>query len=357
MSFSANLKTILNRLLISEEDRREYTNDALCIQNQVIEKLKNADSTFIKAFDGLSLGGSYLDRVKLGTPDEFDLHLKLKFPFQITPVANEKGFVYLRAANGYEQFVSYCGYISRDKLQSWLRTVFNRVFGAYNYLDVTSSSSDRVYRVKYRLDGQGCAHSIEAKCGNRIIEFDIVPAFEFVESQWPWPLSDLKVSKKERGNYSWLAVPQRKWGSDDNRTFLVCAPQWEREYMKRQDNLKNVLRLMKGLRDKQNPDRPNAGLPHLTSYMIKTVILQELPKINWQEDEGTLLLKMWNCLVNYLDAGQLAFFWADDKNVFDRMRNDQLRICRINSKKVLDKLRDPRIQNSLDDLSNLFDLN
>lgn len=57
MSFAGNLKSILSKLEISDKDRCEYTEDAISIQNYVIEKLKEEDATFRNAFDGLSLGG------------------------------------------------------------------------------------------------------------------------------------------------------------------------------------------------------------------------------------------------------------------------------------------------------------
>ncbi|XP_034667790.1 uncharacterized protein LOC117901227 [Drosophila subobscura] len=102
MSFNQLIDVQLQQLLtyFSDGERSNYTKDAVEIQNHVIEKLKLADSNFRDAFDGLSLAGSYLDRVKLKTADEFDLHMKLKLPFPITPRKDEKGFV---SANNYEK--------------------------------------------------------------------------------------------------------------------------------------------------------------------------------------------------------------------------------------------------------------
>ncbi|XP_017136055.1 uncharacterized protein LOC108151744 [Drosophila miranda] len=118
MNFHQALDRILQKLLDDEGQCSKYTEDAVEIQNHVIEKLKLADDNFRKAFDGLSLGGSYLDRVKLNTPDEFDLHMKLKFPFLITPTNNEKGFVFLRA-NVYKHPIVDGNYINLKNLQVW----------------------------------------------------------------------------------------------------------------------------------------------------------------------------------------------------------------------------------------------
>ncbi|KAH8364792.1 hypothetical protein KR084_011684, partial [Drosophila pseudotakahashii] len=330
MSSQQKIKEILKNLQISDDDRCEYTRDAIAIQNHVIEELKKVDPTFRNAFDGLSLGGNYLDRVKLVTPDEFDMHLKLKFPFQITPQADEKGFVFLYAPGGKNsQIVSYDGYIRRKDLQDWLRSIFKKVFNPT--LSLHCNSTGNSYTVSYTMEGYGCAHSIEAQCGNRTISFDFVPAFEFNVSQWP--LSAPPVSYQVRSQYPWFAIPQKKSGSFDDRTFMVCAPSWEREVIKGSYNLKNVLRLMKGLRD-GNADE----LPHLSSYMLKTVLLHEVDRVNWQRDEGPLLVEMWGRLADRLDAGRLDFFMANEHNIFDRLNQRQLSICRSNARSIYHNL-------------------
>ncbi|XP_016933491.3 cyclic GMP-AMP synthase-like protein [Drosophila suzukii] len=348
MSPQNKIKDILKNLQISDEDRCVYTMDAIDIQNQVIEKLKKEDSTFRSAFDGLSLTGSYLDRVKLKTPDEFDLHMKLKFPFQITPERDENGFVFLYAPGGNHSPIVSGGYICRQELQGWLRGIFKKVFNPT--LCLQSSRSYNTYTVSYTMEGYGCAHSIEAKCGNRIISFDLVPAFEFTNSQWP--LANPPVSYQVRSEHPWFAIPQKKSRSSDDRTFMVCAPHWEREMMKGSYNMKNVLRLMKGLRDANCTD-----FPHLSSYMLKTVLLHELKSVNWQRDEGPLLVEMWGKLLLRLNAGRLDFFLADGHNIFDRLNERELNTCRHNATITYGKLQQYYSYNNGFQLYNLFEKN
>ncbi|KAH8342458.1 hypothetical protein KR059_008390, partial [Drosophila kikkawai] len=327
MSFAENLKHILSKLEISDKDRVEYTKDAVEIQNFVVQQLQENDETFRRVFAGFSLGGDYLDRVKLVTPDEFDLHMKLKFPYEITPKRDEKGFVFLYAPNGYAPGVATDNYIHRDFLQNWLRGAFERVFSS----SVRFRAIYGVYTLKYTLAGYACAHTIEAVCGNREIFFDLVPAFEFDSSLLP---REYQTSGLYNHHYPWFAVPQKKSGSNDERTFMVCAPHWEREMMKNSYNFKNVLRLMKGLKDKAGRD----SLPHLTSYMLKTVMLHKHNSVNWQRDEGSLLVEMWRSLINHLGSGRLDFILAENHNIFDRMTYNERSTCVANAQGILNKL-------------------
>ncbi|XP_034484095.1 uncharacterized protein LOC117789144 [Drosophila innubila] len=321
MSFASQLQSILQKLLINDADRAPYTADAISICNELMDDLKKEDDHFRKAFDGLSLSGSYLDRVKLKTPDEFDMHLKLKLPFQVTPVRDSQrsGFVFLRYTGGSHPAV-VDGYVNRKSLQDWIRNAFHKVFESYNQI----KKGGETYKLTYTLQGHGCSHTIEAQSPSKFISFDFVPVFEFTHSQWPLP-DPASVSHNVRQNWNWFAVPQQKRPADD-RTFMVCAPHWEREMMKGNYNLKNILRLMKGMRDKHIRE-----MPHLSSYMLKTVILLQLekrPDTYWQKDLATLFVDMWTRLVQHFRDNNLPFFLAHDCNHFDRLKRDDFLKCK-----------------------------
>ncbi|BFF98960.1 uncharacterized protein DMAD_06979 [Drosophila madeirensis] len=348
MSLAQELQYILDNLRISDSDRASYTTDAVDIQNYVIEKLKLEDDSFRRAFGGLSLAGSYLDRVKLKTPDEFDLHMVLKLPFPITPQKDEKGFVFLYAIDNHHPIVTD-NYINRKELQDWLRDAFDKVFDSE--LRIRCKSGE-VYKIMYTAKGYGCAHTIEAEGKNRNISFDLVPAFEFTWAQWPLGNPGLYNSRKKKiRNFPWFAVPQSKPGSKDDRTFMACAPHWERQITMDLNNFKNVLRLMKGLRDAHADD-----FPHLSSYMLKTVLLQQLGKVNWYTDLATLFMKMWNCLIECLLNGRLEFILAKEQNIFDRMSLGERHKCYSTASKLLSELRYALQNGNYDAISQLFDI-
>ncbi|KAH8286358.1 hypothetical protein KR054_007698 [Drosophila jambulina] len=343
MSFAGNLQEVLKKLLISDEDRAVYTEDALEIQNFVIKELKNVDDTFREVFNGLSLGGDYLDRVKLNTPDEFDMHMKLKFPLNISPQRDQSAFIFLNAPF----IVASCGRIHRLKLQTWLRDAFHKVFQPNCSF---TTSSWQTYRLNYTLEGYGCAHTIEAVGSIRTIKFDLVPAFEFAGAQWPLPVPP--VTAKVRQEWPWFAIPQtRPRRAKGTTTFMAIAPHWEREMMKESDNLKNILRLMKGLRDAHAQK-----LPHLSSYMLKTVLLHQIEKADWQQDLGTLLLEMWGRLVEHLQAGRLPYYLENEHNILTRMNDGQLKKCRAASLDLLTRLKLAKASASYLACSHLFNV-
>jgi len=61
------MQTILEKLLIPDKQRAEYTKDAEEIQNYVIDELKRVDDTFADVFDRLSLGGKLIIYSKSAT--------------------------------------------------------------------------------------------------------------------------------------------------------------------------------------------------------------------------------------------------------------------------------------------------
>jgi len=286
--------------------------------------------------------GSYLDRVKLNVPDEFDMHMILEFPLSITPKPIDSGFIYLEAGS----VVTQPQRVNRAKLQDWLRDALHKVFRSKPTLTTTGG---RIYKLSYTLEGYGCAHTILATSGSRSISFDLVPAIEFTGRQWP--LNIPPVSAEVRKNWPWFAIPQKKKGKSKT-TFMVCAPHWEREMMKDSQNLKNVLRLMKGLRDAHARQ-----LPHLSSYMLKTVLLHRIETVDWEKDLGILLVEMWSHLVDHLRAGRLEFFLDKDHNVFKRMNQGEIRKCLLYSENLLQKLRFAQVNASYMHLAQLFLIN
>lgn len=269
------------------------------------------------------------------TPDEFDMHMKLKLPFEITPERYGYGFVCLDGG-----FVK----IHRGNLQTWLRSIFEKVDRR------VATSRGEVYTLKYIREGYGCAHTIKAFGNTRTISFDFVPALEFPGSQWP--LATPPIPAEIRNKWPWFAIPQKYPEAKKNQfTFMVCAPTWERERIKDLDNFKNVLRLMKGLRDAEKKE-----LPKLSSYMLKTVLLHQLDLVDWQQDLGTLLVAMWAHLVDHLHKERLAFFLADGHNLFSRMSPAEVVKCYVTANEILTKLREAQKTGSSLLLEQLFNV-
>ncbi|KAH8288783.1 hypothetical protein KR054_009559, partial [Drosophila jambulina] len=323
MSFTEHLQKKLTKFKISDNDHKEYTNDAEALINHVFRELRAKDSTFDDVFDSLSLCGNYLDQVKLDVPDEFDLHMKLKFPFKITPKAEDSGFVSLCA-----EFdpMSMKFNIQGSTLQDWLHWVFKKVFSS----DVSLSVSGKKYTFSYRMGTYGCAHTIKAVSKSRTLSIDLVPAFELTGSQWPF--ADPPVPASGRTAYPWLATALLG-PTEGGKSFIVSAPLWENAVIKDNHKLKDVLRLMKGLRDANKKN-----LPELSSYMMKTVLLHRAATVDWGRDLGDLFVEMWGHLVEHLRTGKLEVFLTKKGDLFSRMQPSSLKKCLATAEVLLKSL-------------------
>ncbi|XP_017031103.1 cyclic GMP-AMP synthase-like protein [Drosophila kikkawai] len=328
MSFTENLQQKLMNLEISSKDHTVYTEDADALLNHVIEELKEKDPSFAEVFVGLSLCGSYLDQVKLDVPDEFDLHLKLKFPFKVTPKSNNSEFVSLCAE--FEPMLLKFDIEGAD-LQHWLHSVFKKVFSS----DLILSCNGKKYTLSYRMGTYGCAHTIKAVSKDRALSIDLVPAFEFTGSQWPF--ADPPVPQKVRNAYPWLATALlgvNKTG----KSFIVSAPMWENALIKDNHKLKDVLRLMKGLRDANRKQ-----LPELSSYMMKTVLLHRAATVDWKRDLGELFVEMWGHLIKHLWNGKLEVFLTRNGNLLSQMHPQSQKKCLATAEDLLKSLKEAKL--------------
>lgn len=238
-------------------------------------------------------------------------------------------------------FVSRDGDIHGEQLLGWLRKALRKIFKPN--LNLTCSTG-RIYDVEYTLPGY-----LEATCGNRIISFDLVPAFEFSWCEWP-SNRPLKIPLEIATQYSWYVIPQKLEGSYGGINFFPISPMWEKEIMKDEHHLKHVLRLMKGLRDAHK-----AELPHLTSFMLKNVILNNL---NYDRNLNleTLFEKMWSYLVEHLRIRRLDYYLDNGYNVFDEMDDQELSKCLSYATMLQREIQINLHNNSYKKLSKLFGL-
>ncbi|KAH8374515.1 hypothetical protein KR200_000252, partial [Drosophila serrata] len=323
MSFTEHLQKKLINLQISSNDHKAYTDDAEALINHVVQELKKKDSTFNDLFDSFNLCGSYLDQVKLDLPDEFDLHMKLKFPFKVTPIAKDSGYVSLCAEYKY---ISKKEDLQRAALQYWLHSVLKKVFPS----DMILRVGGKEYTLSYRPGTFLCAHKIKAVSNKRNLSIGLFSTYEFTGSQWPF--TDPPVPQNVRNAYPWLAIDMFDI-YEDGTSFIVSAPLWENALIKDNHKLKDVLRLMKGLRDANRTQ-----LPELSSYMMKTVLLHRAATVDWGRDLGELLVEMWSHLVEHLDNGKLEFFLTKNGNLLRRMQPFHRGICLDTAKKLLKSL-------------------
>lgn len=287
-TFGEGIEFVLEQISIDPEDRQTFKEDAEKIENKFVRAISYRDPFFAWAFRGLSLTGSNLDQAKIHLPDEFDMLTKVTLPCKINPVpvAGHPSYIRLQASGGNVpiHLTDRLGdnyFINRRKVQSWFRENINAVIPRLNPI---RCGGGRFYELSNRTGGH-VAHTIKARClsdPGRKISFDFVPAFEFLASEWP-----LVFPQHPNEDRTWYAVPRkiRSQIGEDPLSFIVCAPHWERMVLKKKQNLKDALRLMKALRDAND-------MPILFSYAIKSVFLNLGRRINWNQSPGRILIRV-----------------------------------------------------------------
>ncbi|KAH8406903.1 hypothetical protein KR222_010777 [Zaprionus bogoriensis] len=268
------------------------------------------------------------------------MHVKLQLDAVLLPqdAPARPGFVFLRASNGDSPCVRYFEgqgyYVNRLSMQTWLRDSIKQVMPE---LQRIRCEQGRVYRLEYTAHGYAVAHTLvasERSDPRRKISFDFVPVFEFAASQWPRGMARPRYID---ASGQWFAVPRRyhdKPELQDARSFIVCAPRWERLALHKRQNLKDSLRAMKALRNANE-------MPGLVSYHLKSVYLDELEhgQVNWNQAPGRILIRMLIQLLHCLRLNKLPFFLAPQHNNLDKLsagaRREYVRILNKNIDKLI----------------------
>ncbi|XP_023161025.2 uncharacterized protein LOC111592833 [Drosophila hydei] len=320
-TFGEGIQYALEQIAFPENARRTYCHDAQVIENAFITAIADYDPLFRKAFGGLSLGGSCLDGIRIHLPDEFDMHVKIRLPIDLQPVLvpDQPGYIFLRASRCKHPCVAqYRGegyFINRQAVQKWIRQSIEAIMPRLQAIRCTRR---RVYSMEYQAKGSVVAHTLlatERRNPSRQISFDFVPVFEFEATEWPRGLQ-----KPRNGGRSWFAVP-RKYANkpEDSRSFIFCAPHWERLELHDRQNLKDSLRLMKALRNANQ-------MPGLYSYLLKSIYLDELRKnsTQWDQAPGQILIHMLGKLRQGLAKKHVPFFLVPDHNNLDKLEPEMI---------------------------------
>lgn len=304
-TFGTGIEYALRELSFPDNTRATFASDAQIIENAFINEISRYDPMFRDAFDGLSVGGSYFDDIRIKLPDEFDMHVKIRLNCDLEPITapDHPGFIFLRASNGrsncVRRFDNEGFFVNRLSVQTWFRDNISHVMP-----DLQSIRCDqgRVYSLKYTAHGYGVAHTLvatERRNSRRKISFDFVPVFEFSADEWPRGLA-----KPPNAGLNWFAVPSKYRGEpeeeQDPRSFILCAPYWERLVLEKKQNLKDSLRLMKGLRNTNE-------MPGLVSYFLKSVYLNNVKSnnVNWNQAPGRILIRVSYSIIFVLSIKKL----------------------------------------------------
>ncbi|GLH12476.1 Uncharacterized protein GBIM_17236, partial [Gryllus bimaculatus] len=254
------------------EDRRKLVNAQLSelLESRLLPAMKEVDEDFRNLFQRLHYSGSYYENLRISEPNEFDLNLELR---------SQKGSQKVHYTNEYPGFVQI-KHIFGDTVKKW----------------VNGSGFVMQHKVLCWLQG------VVDKALRKI-------------SDGPW-------------HKQWCVVPKPNNYIDGNGNigtfWRMSFYNQEKVILNNKNHLKNALKLMKLLRDKE-------GWHSLSSYYLKTVYLWTLTKTDshfWNAGIGVVFMNMLKTLRDYLkDKQSIPFFWDSGLNVLSSI--DLLEIQKI----------------------------
>ncbi|KAK7874495.1 hypothetical protein R5R35_001578 [Gryllus longicercus] len=299
------------------EDRRKLVNAQLSelLESRLLPAMKEVDEDFRNLFQRLHYSGSYYENLRISEPNEFDLNLELRSQkgsqkfFQVHYTNEYPGFVQIKHIFGdtVKKWVNGSGFVMQHKVLCWLQGVVDKAL---------RKISDGPWH-KLWPGRSGPAVTLYAEyVPGEVFSVDLVPVFVLDPSQWPRSPVRQPVITNNTFAEQWCVVPKPNNHIDGNGNigtfWRMSFYNQEKVILKNKNHLKNALKLMKLLRDKE-------GWHSLSSYYLKTVYLWTLTETDshfWNAGIGVVFMNMLRTLRDYLKEKQsIPFFWDSGLNV------------------------------------------
>lgn len=312
----------VSKLISIDDEREQYAEYYDAVRDYVLAKMC-LDPIFKSLFNGTELSGSCADKVKITKPDEYDcyVYLKLEELKGITVLkGSQSSTAHVRmnrmsANNGafekLKTFTNSNGDIIPQKLNSWIQGLIAR--------EIPSSPSTMKFNngeFEMWFSQNGPAQTVQVKLQNKRFAIDFVPSIKlYSKSCW---ISDRSPVNFDGQQTYWNLV--LKPNQNDVAAFKTSFTKMESALIKDKNQLKNVLRLLKKLRDKNQ-------LTLLKSYFIKTVCLwvdSEERSSFWEQPTYDVLLVVLKKLIWFCDRRNLACFWDKHENMLSKIGESQM---------------------------------
>lgn len=352
----------ISKAINIDDNREKYTNLYDFVRIAVINGLKQ-DEIFKIIFADINLAGSYRDNLKVTSPNEFDLVVRLEFPYHdqvhleedfvnignvwinLINVINKVGRIHPKKEillKFFDNIVNDDGYLLLDKFQSWFEKILTKYL---NRIQSELSYNDEVIYLKYSKHGP--AHTIFVQGELIEISIDFVPGFRFDKSQAITPKYDL-INFDDK----WEAVPKPIIGKSSNPSLQCSYTESEEILLSGRNQFKNTLRMMKKFRDM------DPALVNLKSYFIKTLFLwhsESKTTAYWNCSNTMIMDEMFEVLEKALKERVIKFYWDERVNLLRFLSHNQIDEMYYhvrNARKILSKRSDLQ----RDDLKRIKDL-
>uniref|UniRef100_V5H2F2 Uncharacterized protein n=1 Tax=Anoplophora glabripennis TaxID=217634 RepID=V5H2F2_ANOGL len=332
----------INQRYIALSEEEEIRNNAILrvVVEPIIQKMQEKDKLFKKLYKDMFFGGSYYDGLKIGSPNEYDLDLLLKFPppceteiCNINEVdiytSNKPGFVnlYLRNRNGFGNLCEFWqAYLDIPKLLSWMEGVIQKALNDFNE-DRSWYIFQNLYSQKYyvKVYKQGPAFTLIIRGENLgqlvNLSIDLVPCFSFDYSRWPKNGFKPNPFSYNTDMSDFFVVPKYPKGVPNygGRYWRLSFQKQERYLIHNKGRLKPALKLLKKMRDTMNSNQ-------ISSYYLKTVVLWDAEK----QDPNFWLCNSLSYVFMYilktyqkcLSDKKIPYFWNKKYNLLESVSGD-----------------------------------
>ncbi|XP_018566081.1 cyclic GMP-AMP synthase-like [Anoplophora glabripennis] len=305
------------------------------VLNPLICRMRQTDQLFDQLYKKNFYGGSYYDGLKVGSPDEYDIDLLLKFPptcgIEIR-IGEIPGFVnmYMHNNTGFEKLCStddkWKSFLDTRKVLEWMEGIVQKglnYFRPDNNSWCTFGSEESLYVKKFRKSGPAFTLIIIGELDGEEVKMDvdIVTCFEFGQDKWP--KDGFKVYSDKYGfNLSeFFVVPKKPKGTPENDTkyWRLSFQIQERDFINNKGHLKPALRLLKKMRDTMQHKQ-------VSSYYLKTVVLWKVLDCDSSFfSDNSLSYVFMHILKQYqacLSREEILYFWNDNYNFLDLVSGD-----------------------------------
>ncbi|XP_023940038.2 cyclic GMP-AMP synthase-like receptor [Bicyclus anynana] len=302
--------------------------------------------------------GSVYDGIKVSKLDEFDMDIVIRLPVNYQDdgengiiIENaEPGFVTLKIVKAFDNLDKQKEwenrhrvtrdwrdsdkYFLQNKFRHWLHSIVQKTL---NELNGQVTVNGVTYLMKYKMSGPAYTLNIRNADGEDhfLLDVDLVPVIRFLLPRWPEGYRMMEGSQVKE----WLAVPKpNKAVADEsqrNRLWRLSFQDYERDMIKGCSQLKNIIRLVKKLRDAR-------GMKAIASYYIKTLFLWKVQKTEdkkyWQRKLSVIFREMVEELYNAIKEKNIPYFWNEDNNLIQGVKETLLNDYAEKLKQVLDSI-------------------
>ncbi|XP_046734940.1 cyclic GMP-AMP synthase-like [Diprion similis] len=331
-----------NKQFVSLEKKqaRQYNKHLQKVLNAFIRKAMEIDPLFNACYRQTDYVGSYYQGLKVGVPDEYDLNIILKLPISYEDltilIASEKpGYIKIGTKSDilpnlqkhdrwpeYKRMLKWLDEsnmcLDQNKFRQWFESLVVRTFQEFQPIDeddYTSISVTKKYVLRHKKSGPALTLKIDVS-HQYSIDVDLVPVLQF-QTALPSPFRDHTYTKQR-----WLAIAKPLECPNDNILWRPSYYERERKILKRNGQLKPIIRQMKKFRDTQE-------FKSIASYHITTLFLWELEEQSYNQQLQRLppTFLFYHMLKRFQEAcekREIRNFWYPKNNLLCNIAETKL---------------------------------